>query len=231
MAAYAHDPAFADSAYTADMTRVHDGCWTKRMTAKMTDKPHQVVVVPNDAALRHDIIDMHHAAITAGHPGATRTLELVQRFYWWPSMRGDIHTHVSKCPHCQRNKPASGKQPGRLKPLPTPSKPWDSVGMDFIVALPPTKSKFNAIAVFVDRLTKMVHLCPCTNKVTAQDTASLFINAVVKLHGVPSDTVSDRGPQFAGSFWQSLAERLGITVNLSTAYHPQTDGQTERAGL
>src|SRR5690606_10213367 len=79
----------------------------------------------------------------------------------------------------------------------------------------------------VDRLTKQRHLIPCTTDIDARGTADLFIEHVFKLHGLPSTIVSDRGPQFASAFWKRLCERLGIDPRLSTAFHPQTDGQTE----
>lgn len=223
------DPWFSDKVNTSDLTQVADGLWQKSITSQIIQKPHTVLVVPNDPELRRNIIQMHHDAPTAGHPGQTRTLELIRRSYWWETMRADVDDYVAHCDKCQRNKPQTGKQPGTLSPLPLPDKPWDSVGIDFVVGLPQTKPRnYNAIVVFVDRLTKMCHLQPTTNKVTAQDTADIFVDAVVKLHGVPQDTVSDRGPQFAGTFWQSLADRLGFKSKLSSAYHPQTDGQTER---
>ena len=101
--------------------------------------------------------------------------------------------------------------------------------MDFVVGLPETKrTKFNSIVVFVDRLTKMVHACPCRNTVTAEQTADLLFDNVVRLHGMPKTIVSDRGTQFTGAFLPALLKRLGTQQSLSTAFHPQTDGQTER---
>ena len=172
---------------------------------------------------------MHHDVPTAGHSGRERTLELISRCYWWPSMRADVEAYVSKCDKCQRHKTNPGKIPGSLTPLYIPDYPWQSMGVDFMVSLPMTKSKKNSICVFVCRLTKQVHLCATTNKVDGKETADMFLDKVLRLHGVPRDIVSDRGPQFAGSFWQGLTRALGATPTLSTAYHPQTDGQTERA--
>jgi transposase InsO family protein len=135
---------------------------------------------------------------------------------------------VARCGICQRNKPHSGKQLGLLQPLPIPNAPWESVSLDYVVGLPKTEGGYDAVLILVDCLTKMVHLVPTTTTVTAKETARLFFDNVVRLHGVPKSLVSDRGPQFGSKFWQTLGARAGIRVNLSTAYHPQTDGQTER---
>ncbi|GLI64705.1 hypothetical protein VaNZ11_007997, partial [Volvox africanus] len=121
-----------------------------------------------------------------------------------------------------------GKGHGLLQPLPVPDAPWESVSMDFVVALPKTEGGYDAVFVMVDRLTKMVHLAPCTSSCTAEQTARLFFDNVVRLHGIPKNVISDRGGQFTSKFWEALCKLVGMGVNLSTAYHPQTDGQTER---
>ena len=143
-------------------------------------------------------------------------------------MNSDIAKHVAACEQCQRNKPASGKPQGLLQPLPIPEHPWESVSFDFIVGLPPTEPGYNAIVVFVDRLTKMVHLAPCTESVTAPAVADLFFNHVVKLHGVPKSLVSDRGSQFTSKCSDHMCRLLDVTRLMSSSYHPETDGQTER---
>ena len=143
-------------------------------------------------------------------------------------MAKDAENYVLSCDLCQRNKSQSGKPHGRLQPLPIPDLPWESVSMDFVVALPKTEGGYDAVLVLVDRLTKMAHLAPTTSSCTAEQTAQLFFDNVVRLHGVPKNVVSDRGTQFASKFWAALATLVGMRVNLSTAYHPQTDGQTER---
>jgi hypothetical protein len=103
------------------------------------------------------------------------------------------------------------------------------MGMDFVMGLPKTKNGYTAIVTFVDRLTKMVHLWPCTDAVTAEETMEIFLKAVWRIHGVPKEIVSDRDPRFVSDFWQALHKRLGTRFNMSTANHPQTDGQAERA--
>jgi hypothetical protein len=116
---------------------------------------------------------------------------------------------------------------GELLPLPVPTGPWKGLSCDFITDLPPSKN-FDAILVFVDRFTKMVHLIPCTKTTDAVQFARFFVDYVVRLHGLPESLVSDRGSIFTSHFWKSLSRILGIKGRLSTAFHPQTDGQTER---
>ena len=118
---------------------------------------------------------------------------------------------------------------GLLQPLPIPDRPWQQVSLDLITALPRSRNGHDAIVVFVDKLTKMVHYVATTTDVTAPQLALLFIREVCRLHGVPDSILSDRDPRFTASFWGSFWSQLGSKLVMSTAYHPQTDGQTERA--
>ncbi|GIM00361.1 hypothetical protein Vretimale_5502, partial [Volvox reticuliferus] len=186
------------------------------------------IVVPNDDSLRRDILSRFHEDPLAGHPGSTRLVELVRRSFWWSRLVRDAENFVQTCSLCQRNKALSGRGHGLLQPLPVPDAPWESVSMDFVVALPKTEGGYDSVLVMVDRLTKMVHLAPTTSTCTAEQTARLFFDNVVRLHGVPKNVVSDRGGQFTSKFWEALCKLVGMRVNLSTAYHPQSDGQTER---
>jgi len=230
LAAQRTDPYFSDTqnVTTDNLKQTIDQFWVKTVNSPITQRPVDVIVVPHDDELRKDIMHMHHGAPAAGHQGMVRTYDLVRRLYWWPSMRADIETFVASCDTCQRNKAASGKTAGELAPLPIPDRPWLSVGMDFVTGLPQTKNGYNAMFVMVDRFSKMVHVRPTTNKFTAAETADMFLDAVFRAHGVPSDTVSDRGTNFTSAFWKAFSERLGFKVKLSSSYHPQTDGQTER---
>lgn len=135
---------------------------------------------------------------------------------------------MAKCDTWQRNKARLGKPGGLVRPLPIPERPWGSVSMDFVLGLPQTRKGYNYVVVFVDRLTKMVHVRPCKKEIDAEETADLFFDAVFRRHGMPDDVVSDRDSKFTGAFWSTLLKRLGTKQSLSTAFHPQTDGQTER---
>ena len=180
-----------------------------------------------DQSSRTQVLNEGHDLPLAGHPGVYKTTELVKRNYWWPGMTKSIKDYVGSCDVCARSKTARHKPYGKLQPLPVPEKPWSSISMDFITDLPKS-SKFDAILVVVDRLTKMAHFIPCTKSISAKETADLVLNNVIRLHGIPEDIISDRGPQFASKFWKSLFSMLGTKTKLSSAFHPETDGQTER---
>ena len=143
-------------------------------------------------------------------------------------MQSQVRRYVQLCDVCQRDKARTGKVPGELEPLSIPDDRWQSVSMDFIVELPSTRRGHDAIWVVVDRFSKMVHIAPTDSRVTAEDAARLFFERVFAAHGLPKEVVSDRGPQFAGHFWRQLCSRFSVRPALSTAFHPQTDGQTER---
>lgn len=183
--------------------------------------------VPNHEPLRLRLLQRHHDIPTAGHPGRAKTLELLTRRYYWPSMRKDVDRYVANCHHCRRSKALRNAPSGFLKPLPVPETPWKHISMDFVSGLPWSDGS-DCILVVVDRLTKMRHFLPTTTAVDAEETAKLFIQHVFKLHGLPETIVCDRGPQFVSRFFRQLCSRLKIEPRLSTAYHPQTDGQTER---
>jgi hypothetical protein len=139
----------------------------------------------------------------------------------------DVTRFVSACPSCQAVKARRKKPQGLLQPLPIPDQKWWTVTMDFIVELPESPSGNNAILVFVDKLTKMIHLVPTTTTCDAAQAATLFIQHIVRLHGVPRVLISDRDTRFRALFFREVVEALQIQHGFSTAYHPQTDGQTE----
>jgi transposase InsO family protein len=143
-------------------------------------------------------------------------------------MRRHVRQYIRNCHTCQRSRTPRHRPSGVLRPLPIPSRPWSSISMDFVTGLPWSNGN-DAIWVVVDRLTKMRHFVPCRTTTSSSDLADLFLQNVWKLHGLPQDIISDRGPQFASDFWRQLCSRLGISPRLSTAFHPETDGQTERA--
>jgi hypothetical protein len=175
-------------------------------------------------ALLHEV----HDAQTAGHPGVTRTLLSLQRHVFWPKMKHTVQQYVRSCRVCQQDKHRTTLTNGLLQPHDIPNRRWQVISMDYVVALPDTPSNHNAILVVVDKLSKMAHFIPTNITVTAEQTVQLFIDHVFRLHGLPLKIISDRGTQFTSTFWTELWKILGTQLNISTAYHPQTDGQTER---
>jgi transposase InsO family protein len=215
--AYATDPWFQDQDNLSSLTNA-DGFWL------LDDK----VVVPDGESLRRQILSEFHDVPYRGHLGMTKTCELVGRQFWWPSLRKDSNDYVRDCEVCQRNKPAQFKGKGLLQPLPVPEWRWESVSMDFITQLPVSRQGNDAVVVFVDRLSKMVHFAATKTSVSAEEFARIFRHEVFRLHGIPAELVSDRDPRFTSKFWVELASLLGSKLKMSTAFHPQTDGQTER---
>ncbi|MBW0583190.1 hypothetical protein O181_122905 [Austropuccinia psidii MF-1] len=138
-----------------------------------------------------------------------------------------IKDYVSSCQQCLKNKNIHQKKFELLKPLPIPNGPWICLSMDLITQLPLSNS-FDSILVIVDRFSKMVIFIPTMSSITSLDLAHLFIKNIFSKHGLPSSIVSDRGSLFVSSFWTNLCHKLKIARYLSTAYHQETDGQTER---
>lgn len=150
------------------------------------------------------------------------------RYYYWPSLRNDVQQHVLHCKSCAENKALNLKKAGLLQPLPIPAKPWASISVDFMTGLPKSKSRHESLMVVVDRLTKMVHLRALKRAAYAPVIAKVFMDTVVALHGLPTSIVSDRDTRFTSAFWQQVTGLLGVKLFLSSGYHPETDGQTER---
>ena len=185
------------------------------------------VYVPKDGELRAEIIQLHHDTPIGGHGGQWKTVELVTRNFWWPGVTREVKRYVEGCDACQRNKNQTTAPVGKLMPNEAPEKPWTHITADFITKLPLAQG-YDAILVVCDRLTKMVHFVLTTEKTSAEGLARLFRDHVWKLHGLPESIISDRGAQFAANLMKELNQMLGIETKLSTAFHPQMDGQTER---
>ena len=191
-------------------------------------KRDQRLAIPQDKQLRTHILMEHHDIEIAGHLGMDKTIEAITRNYYWPKMGKDIKKYIATCDTCQRNKPNNQQPVGLLQPLKTPANRWEEITMDFIVQLPLTKQGHDAIVVFVDRLTKRAHFQAMHTSATAPEVAKLFFSVIFKNHGLPRVIVSDRDAKFPSHFWQALFKQLGTKTAMSTAFHPQTDGQTER---
>ncbi len=202
--------------------KIHDTTWTGKYL-----KYRNKIWVPQQSQIHKKILRLYHDSKPAGHPGVKGTLELVSRSYYWPGMSQFITSYVEGCDLCQRIKITHHPKYGKLEPLPVPKQNWTDITYDFIGELPESEGK-NAILTVVDRKTKAAHFIPCKTSETAKSTARLFLDNVWKLHGTPERTVSDRGTQFNSEFLRRLYELLGIKPGFSTAYHPETDGQSER---
>ena len=186
--------------------------------------------LPPDDELRTQVIYRTHSTGPAGHPGRTKTLDLLSRSYWWPRMSKDVEEYVRACELCVRIKSPRSLPQGFLQPLPVPFRAWSDISVDYITPLPTCErhgAKYKHILVVVCRLTKMRHFIAVTG-LSADELATAFIGRVYSLHGCPDNIVSDRGTQFVSEFWTHLSERLGIALRPSSAFHPETDGQTER---
>jgi hypothetical protein len=186
------------------------------------------LVIPT-VDLRRMAMEACHDSVFSGHFGPTRTINLVQRLFYWPEMAHHIRTYCNECNVCQRTKSSNQKPFGQLRPLPVPRNKWTNVTVDMITGLPMTARGYNAIIVFVDRLTKMVHLVPTTEKLTARGFAEMLMTNIIRLHGCPDNIVSDRGSIFNNKFEKEFLKGIHCEPHFSSAYHPQSDGQTERA--
>jgi hypothetical protein len=187
------------------------------------------IYVPGSEQIRTQIIREHHDTPLNGHLGEHKTLERVARQYFWPSMRRTVQQYIHQCQSCQANKGSNQLPIGLLQSIEIPGKRWETVSMDLITKLPTTSRGNDAIIVFVDKFSKMVHYAATTTTCAAPEVARIFFDNVVKLHGVPKSIISDRDPRFTSRFWQQLWKLLGTELRMSTSHHPQTDGQTERS--
>jgi hypothetical protein len=186
------------------------------------------ICVPEDPQLRQLVLRESHDAPLGAHFGIDKTMWRLEQTFTWPGMAGDVREYVRTCDQCQRNKPPGGRTRGLLQPLPIPTNPWEEVSLDFITGLPRTKAGHDAILVVVDRLTKWGYFIPTSITIDAKETARLFHDLVFARHGMPRRLVSDRDTRFTSHFWQAFFSAMGTSLAMSTSYHPQTDGQTER---
>jgi len=178
--------------------------------------------------LVQQVIKSEHDTKVAGHMGQDKTIELIRRNFWWPKMNERIIDFVRSCAECQQNKAARHSPYGLSSPLELPYAPWQSIAMDFITELP-ISDECDQLWVVIDRFTKMAHFLALRREgKTAAGLAVIFAREVWKHHGLPTDIVSDRDSRFTSETWKEFLQLLGIRPRMSTAFHPQTDGQTER---
>jgi hypothetical protein len=185
-------------------------------------------VVPKDDDVRHQILDEAHLSRYSIHPGSTKMYHDLKQHYWWIKMKIEIAGYVAKRDTCRRVKAIHMKTSGPLQSLPIPTWKWEDISKDFIVGLPRTAKGFDSIWVIIDRLTKIAHFLRVKTYYPVITYAQIYIARILSLHGIPKTIVLDRGPQFVSKFWEELHKFLGTKLLHSSAYHPQTSGQTER---
>lgn len=178
-------------------------------------------------SLRSRILFEHHDIAAAGHPGFNYTLELVNREFNWPHISKYVKRYVTSCDLCQRIKLVTHAPYGSLLSPPVPTTNWSSISIDFITKLSPSND-FTCIIVFVDRRSKRAHFITCSEDLNGAEFAQIFMEEVFRLHGLPSQIISDRGKQFVNALFVRLCSLLGITSSPSTAFHQRTNGQAER---
>ncbi|GJR52894.1 putative nucleotidyltransferase, ribonuclease H [Tanacetum coccineum] len=178
--------------------------------------------------LRSVIMHESHKSKYSIHPGSEKMYQDVKKLYWWPNMKADIATYVSKCLTCARVKAEHQRPSGLLVQPAIPEWKWDNITMDFITKLPKSSQGFDTIWVIVDRLTKSAHFLPIRENDPLDKLARLYLNRIVARHGIPVSIICDRDGRFTSNFWKSFQKALGTDICMSTAYHPETDGQSER---
>ena len=181
--------------------------------------------VPSRSTRDFLIWELHGGGL-AGHLGITKTTQALEQRYYWPHLRRDTRRMIGRCSICTIDK-MTKQNTGQYLPLPVPDSPWQEVSLDFVLGLPRTQRQLDSILVVVDRFSKMAHFVACSKTTDAAHTARIFFNEIVRLHGVPRCIVSDRDVRFMSTFWKTLWHLMGTTLKFSTAFHPQTDGQTE----
>ncbi|KAG1957182.1 retrotransposable element [Pimephales promelas] len=198
---------------------------TNVQTPTPAECPAGLIYVPE--TFRSRLIDQVHSNPSSGHPGITATIHLLRNRFWWPTLTADTTNHIQNCTDCQTSKSPRKLPAGMLCPLPTPQQPWSHIAIDFITDLPNSQG-FTTICTIVDRFSKACRLFPLTKLPTALETAELLCNQVFRFYGLPEVIVSDRRPQFTSRVWTAFFKNLNVNISLTSGYHPQSNGQTER---
>ena len=217
-AAYGQDETFTREYITANNFLYSDGVYLTRFGR---------IVIASDKGLQRKLLRAAHDDPLAGHRGTERTMELLKRNFHWHGMKKDVQEYVASCTSCQRHKTDRKLPAGLLRPLEVPTQFWEHVTLDFITCLPTTPRGHDALIVFVDKLSKMVQLHACNIKITGAEVAKIYHEKVFVHFGLAKKIISDRDARFTSHFSQALLEVFGVKHAASTAFHPQTDGQTE----
>ncbi|KID83641.1 pol polyprotein [Metarhizium guizhouense ARSEF 977] len=217
--------------------------WAKKKV-RFADTPEECLAEPGTIPkyhgktwippeLQEECIKEMHEHPVYGHQGIRKTLDKIRRQYDFPGIKKVVEKIVNECILCGKSKASRHKPYGELQPLPVPTRPWESIAFDHITKLPMSKEpmtnvEYDSIFVVTDRLTKYGYFLPYREASNAEELAYVFLRTIASNHGLPENIISDRGSTFISKFWQALMAQLGTNHKLSTAYHPQTDGQTER---
>ncbi|GKD32617.1 putative reverse transcriptase domain-containing protein [Tanacetum coccineum] len=178
--------------------------------------------------LRALIMHESHKSKYSIHPGSDQMYQDLKKLYWWPNMKAEITTYVSKCLTCAKVKVEYQKPSRLLVQLEIPQWKWENITMDFVTKLPKTATGQDTIWVIIDRLTKSAHFLPMREDDSLEKLMRQYLKEVVSRHGVPVSINSDHDGRITSHFWQSLHKALGTQLDISTAYYPQNDGQSER---
>jgi len=199
----------------------------------LSNSDRRILCVPDVSIGTHKvrelIISQAHSILA--HLGSQKTLYYLKDNVWWPGLTADVKAYCESCRTCATSKSNTTAPYGLLHPLAVPDRPWDVIGVDFVGPLPESRTRtgiFDMICVIIDHFTYMVHLVPSVQTYRARDIAELMFDTVYKLHGIPRKIVSDRDSLFTGQFWEQLNKLVGVDLRRSSAYHPQSDGLTER---
>ena len=185
------------------------------------------IYLGSSGEVRKQVISALHNSSLGGHSGQNACLQRIKTVFYWPGMKQDVVEWIRTCEVCQKYKSEHNSYPGLLQPLPIPTAVWKDISMDFVEKLPDSEGA-NAVLVVVDRLSKYGHFIALSHPFNAEEIANIFLDQVFRLHGLPTTIVSDRDKIFTSKFWSSVFEKLGVQLNFTSAYHPQSDGQTER---
>ena len=188
------------------------------------------LIVPEDNELRRGVLSLYHDSTTAGHPGVRRTSDTLARNYWWANQKRDVINYIKGCATCQSTKPRTTRPKPPSSPIPPRHThlPFGTITMDFITKLPLSRGHDSILTITDHDCSKAALLFPCKETITAEEVAVLYTKHVFPHYGIPREIITDRDPRFTSSFTRALLEQLGITKNMSTAFHPQTNGQSER---
>jgi hypothetical protein len=223
---YAVDADFAEAYEAAENPVLRDRSpWIDYMIQEGFLFRGNQLCIPN-CSMRENLLKEKHSGGLAGHFGHDKTFAKLNESYFWPGMRVDVKRFVERCRIFQHSK-GRKQNVGFYQPLPISERPWEAISMDFVLGFPRTQRGVDSIFVVVDSFSKMAHFIPCHKTSDVTHITNLFFKEVIRLHGLLKSIVSDRDTKFIGHFWRTLWKKLGTNLEFSSAYHPQTNEQTE----